>query len=119
MKQWPASAGRPDGRRPHKYHAQRCAHAEHWHDSLVERARCFVLELREAAGQITDLERQPAYPLVVNGVSVGTYCADFCYREGGALVVEDVKSIPTRTPVYRLKRRLVKALYGIDVREVM
>jgi hypothetical protein len=41
------------------------------------------------------------------------------YLEGGGRVVEDVKSpVTRRLPVYRLKRRLLAALYGIVIREV-
>lgn len=69
------------------------------------------------SGLIADLELQPRYPLVVNGVEIGEYIADFRYRNctTGAVVVEDVKGV--RTPVYLLKRKLVKALYGIDILE--
>lgn len=44
--------------------------------------------------------------------------ADFSYHENGILVVEDVKSKATKTPLYQLKKKLVKALYGIDVKEI-
>jgi hypothetical protein len=33
-------------------------------------------------------------------------------------VVVDVKSKPTRTAVYRLKRKLMIALHGIEIEEV-
>jgi hypothetical protein len=69
----------------------------------------------EKAGEIHCLELQPRYPLIVNGEKVGTYVADFRYFEGDTLRVEDVKGI--LTPVYRLKKKLVKALYQIDILE--
>jgi len=83
--------------------------------SKAEAARYRVLKAREDAGEIEGLELQPRFPLVVNGERVGVYVADFRYREKSEMVTEDVKGI--RTPVYRLKKRLVKALYGIDIRE--
>lgn len=52
---------------------------------------------------------------------MGAYVGDFSWRGPAPLaelVVEDVKSPATRTPVYRLKRKLVKAIHGIDVQEV-
>ena len=57
---------------------------------------------------------------VVNGEKVGTYVSDFSYREcsDGRRVVEDVKSAPTRTSLFRMKRKLMKALYGIEIVEV-
>lgn len=89
--------------------------------SRAEARRYGVLRLLEAAGEIADLELQPSFELVVNGVKVATYRADFRYRDvaTGETVVEDVKGgRATVTPVYRLKRRLVLALYGIEIKEV-
>jgi len=34
------------------------------------------------------------------------------------VVVEDVKSKATKTAVYQLKKKLVKALYGVEIVEV-
>lgn len=83
--------------------------------SKREAARYGALRLLEQAGEIEALELQPRYPLVVAGEEIGTYVGDFRYRERGELVLEDVKGV--RTPVYRLKARLVKALYGVEIRE--
>lgn len=58
------------------------------------------------------------------------YRADFTYMKARddpwgeyngsfwALVVEDVKSRPTRTKEYLLKRKLLKDKLGIDINEV-
>lgn len=89
-------------------------------DSKREGDRYRVLRLLEQAGEISGLECQTRFPLVVHGQDCGAYISDFTYltREGER-VIEDVKSAATRKlPVYRLKRRLVWALYGLDVREV-
>lgn len=86
-------------------------------DSKAEARRYQELKLMQAAGEITDLEAHPCYPLIVNGVKVGSYEADFRYvTQGGETVIEDVKGV--RTDTYRLKKRLVEALYGIKVVEV-
>lgn len=85
--------------------------------SRAEANRYGELKMLARAGEITDLELQPRFPLVVNGVKVGTYVADFRYRDrGGATVTEDVKGV--RTAVYRIKARLVTALYGFEIAEV-
>ena len=91
-------------------------------DSIVfaskrEAERYQNLCLLEKAGEISDLSCQPRFPLVVQGMKVCTYVADFEYREkdNPVLVVEDVKGHKTRE--YVLKKKLMKALYGIDVRE--
>lgn len=87
--------------------------------SQKEAARCEQLKLLECSGLIRNLELQPKFPLIVNGVKVCTYIADAAYFENNARVVEDVKSKPTKTPVYRLKRKLLLALNpGMDHREV-
>lgn len=89
------------------------------HDSTKEFRRWQVLELRQRAGEIRSLRRQVPYALVVNGVLVCTYIADFDYIEGEAPITEDVKSEPTRKlAAYRIKRKLFAALYGRDIREV-
>jgi hypothetical protein len=69
-------------------------------------------------GEIADLELQPRYPLIVNGEKVATYVADFRYRvvATGSTVVEDVKGV--RTPVYRMKKKLIRALYGVEIVEI-
>jgi hypothetical protein len=73
-------------------------------------------------GEIDKLECQPRYPITVAGVTCGVYVGDFRYIENGELVVVDVKGGAggkgTMTPLARLKIKLVKALYGIDVRIV-
>jgi hypothetical protein len=46
------------------------------------------------------------------------YTADFSYRFGGKLVVEDVKSGPTRTKEYLRNRKMMRSKYGIDIQEV-
>jgi hypothetical protein len=89
--------------------------------SKAEARRYQELSLMESGGLIRELELQPAYEFVVNGVKVGTYRADFRYwdNERNVSVVEDVKGgNATKTPVYRLKVKLLKAIYGIDVMEI-
>ena len=83
--------------------------------SKREKNRWVILRLMERAGQISDLQRQVSYPVVVNGQKVCRYVADFVYVESGRTVVEDCKGV--RTPIYNLKKRLVKAVHGIDILE--
>lgn len=88
--------------------------------SKAEARRYGELLLLQKAGEIAALELQPKFVLTVNGVKVCKYFGDFAYvAVNGARVVEDVKSAATRTnPVYRLKKKLLKACEGIDIREV-
>lgn len=83
--------------------------------SKKEAKRYVELRLLERAGRIAGLELQPVYVLMVNGVKVCSYVADFRYREGGSLVVEDVKGFRTRE--YKLKKKLLLATHGIAILE--
>ncbi len=88
-------------------------------DSKKELSRYLDLREEQRAGNITALKRQWTFPLVVNGVEVCVYVADFVYDRDNVAVVEDVKSAATRKiPVYRLKVKLMLAVLGIKVREV-
>ena len=86
-------------------------------DSKKEAKRYLELKILEKAGAIKDLRRQVPYVLI-NKSRYGRaikYVADFVYYEYGKLVVEDVKGV--RTPVYKLKKRLMAERFGIEVKE--
>ncbi len=89
--------------------------------SKGEAARWQELKLLEHQGLIIELDRQVPYALSVRGVDLGSYIADFTYREvleGGKVlhfVVEDFKGF--RTAEYKLKAKLMQALYNITIRE--
>jgi hypothetical protein len=104
-------------KKPSKYRNEKVTVDGHRFDSRAEGARYWDLRQLERAGEISDLELQPVYPLLVNGVKVGVYRADFRYLDhhGNNVVVEDVKGMPTA--VYRLKKRMILAQYGIEIRE--
>jgi uncharacterized protein DUF1064 len=85
--------------------------------SAGEMRRYLDLRLLEHGRAISGLERQPVYDLVVNGQLICRYVGDFRYIENGQVVVEDWKSKPTRTPIYRVKRKLMLACHGIEIRE--
>jgi hypothetical protein len=86
-------------------------------DSAREARRWCELQTLERAGEIRELRRQVEYPIEVNGVRVCYYVADFVYRTpDGKTVVEDAKGL--RTPVYALKCKLMRAAYGVEIKEV-
>lgn len=82
--------------------------------SKAERGRWMDLRLMEKAGEIKELQRQIRYPLEVNGMHICDYIADMVYEKNG-LVVEDVKGY--RTEIYRLKKKLMLACHGIEIKE--
>lgn len=87
-------------------------------DSKGEAMRYLELKAMEEAGLIHELRLQVRFPLVIHG-DYGSvereYRADFVYVEDGIRVVEDFKGHKTRE--YLLKRDLMKALHGIEIRE--
>lgn len=109
-----------------KYRAQpTMSHGIRFH-SKREAARYAELLLLEKAGEISDLTLQPAFDLKVVGgfvkdiiTTIGKYSADFRYFDysSNTWVIEDVKSPPTKTPIYRWKVKHLKAQYGIEVKE--
>ena len=99
-------------------------------DSKKEANRYMELKLLEKAGEITDLKRQVRYELIPRqaGPHKGEYkpgkvieqscyyVADFVYKEGENIVVEDTKGM--RTKDYVIKRKLMLHRYGIRIKEV-
>ena len=115
-------------------------------DSKREYLRYVDLKLLLKAGEITDLEVHPKYPITIGGIDIMvssnqhnkwdrhlTYEADFTYFEWTEIrqwsvhgtatgtkaerVIEDVKmQSGHRTGVYKLKRALMRAM-GHNIRE--
>ena len=96
-------------------------------DSRHEANRYIELRYMERAHLIKNLQLQR--PFVLLGTQKDTdgkvlerpvkYIADFVYTDqDGKTVVEDAKSEATRTDVYKIKRKLMLAIYGIQIKEV-
>lgn len=86
-------------------------------DSKREAARYQELRLLERAGEISNLRLQVPYILIDKskyGRSI-KYIADFVYNDPSGLIVEDAKGM--KTPVYRLKKRMMAEKYGIKIKE--
>ena len=86
-------------------------------DSGKEAYRHSTLKILERAGEVMNIRRQVDYPLKWNGILITIYRADFVYTDviSGKEIVEDVKGARTRE--YIMKKRMMKACYGIDVYE--
>ena len=80
-------------------------------DSKKEAARYSDLKLLETAHHIMHLETQPRFPLMINCKRVATYIGDFKYwsPSENERIIEDVKSEATKTPLYRLKKKILEA----------
>ncbi|WP_139975821.1 DUF1064 domain-containing protein [Ochrobactrum sp. CGA5] len=88
-------------------------------DSKAEARFYAELKQREKAGEVGGVELQrPFVILGPKGELITTYRADFAFWdfEEDRFRVIDVKGV--ETPVFRLKRKLVKSFLGIDVEVV-
>tara|TARA_R100000808_G_scaffold21668_1_gene46833 strand:+ start:382 stop:717 length:336 start_codon:yes stop_codon:yes gene_type:complete len=95
-------------------------------DSKKEAAYYKQLKVMEAGGFAKDIRLQPKFDCVVNGKKICTYRADFEYLAAdpvdpikGELNVRrivDVKGY--KTPIYKLKKKLVEAIHNVDIIEV-
>ena len=87
--------------------------------SKREGERYLFLRSEQLAGRISDLRCQMAFELIpaIGKNRPTTYIADFVYKDkNGRLVVEDAKGV--KTEVYRIKKKLMRYRYGIEVQEV-
>ena len=88
--------------------------------SKKEAFRYTALKMMERQGLIQDLICQPRIPLEVNGKIIGHYVGDFKYWDGEKFVLEDVKSPATKTPLYKLKKKILETYDPpINIIEIM
>lgn len=98
-----------------KYNAKKTTVDGIQFDSKKEAKRYVVLAKLEQVGLISNLVLQPRFDLIINGLKCGFYKADFEYIKQSVRIVEDVKGM--KTPIYNLKKKLVKAIHGVDILE--
>lgn len=85
-------------------------------DSKLEASVYVTLKKQEEAGLIRDLRCQVPFTLEIHGHLICKYIADFTFVDiEGGRVVADAKGVRTRE--YQLKRKLMKAIHGIDIKE--
>ena len=103
-----------------KYHAQKVTVHGETFDSKKEAARWQDLQILQRAGLIEQLKRQVRFEIIpkVGKFRAKYYIADFTYLCNGHLVVEDVKSSATKTPVYQLKKHLMYLVHKVEIKEV-
>lgn len=101
-----------------KYKAQKTIIDGIEFDSKKEAKRYIELRYLEKIGQIRNLQRQVPFLLqegFVNNkgkkIREINYIADFCYTQDGVKIVEDVKSPATKTPVYKIKKKMFEYRY--------
>ena len=74
------------------------------------------LKLMQRAGEVIYFRPQPKFKIDIEGFHICNYFADFeVMLKSGIVEFWDVKGV--LTPVYKLKKKLVKAIYNIDIVE--
>lgn len=89
-------------------------------DSIREAKAYADLKMRELAGRVRKIERQVRFNIPVKEKIVCFYRADFVFEEYEhgvwKVVIADAKGFAT--PVYKLKKKLMLAALGIEIREL-
>ena len=123
-----------------KYHSKKVKTAEGMiFDSKKEYKRFCELQIMEASGLISNLQRQVKYVLIPaqrepdtvgkrGGIKQGnlierecSYIADFCYQlPTGETIVEDVKGYKGggAYSVFKIKKKLMLHVHNIKIKEV-
>lgn len=111
--------------RPTKYRSVKVTIDGHEFASKAEGRRYLELKALQAAGEISGLELQPAFPIEIDGKPLRIRSSrgigrqvkpimDFAYTtKAGVRVVEDRKGFDN--PLSRLKRALVEHCFGIKI----
>ena len=124
-------------RRHNKYHNSAVIVDGISFQSRKEARRWRELKIMESAGMIHGLTRQKKYVLIpaqrepdtvgkrggkIKGKLIERECAYYAdytyYDKDGREVVEDVKSPATRTEQYKIKKKLMLYVHGIQIVEV-
>lgn len=85
--------------------------------STKELKRYNDLLVMQELGEISDLEPQKIFNFKLNGIKITSYRCDFAYKDAnGNEVIEDVKgSMRSLTREFKIKSKMMKAFYNIDV----
>lgn len=106
-------------------HCPECGSQEiQYFASKKELQRWAHLRLGVRAGLYSHLRVQPEFPIVINGMKICTYRADFQYTDlqQKKMIVEDVKGSANPKhldPVFKLKMKMVRAVYGLEIKIVV
>lgn len=104
-----------------KYNNQKTIYNGFKYDSKKEAEHAKLLDLmqraKDPAQRVISIKRQVPYVININGVKICTYYADFLVQYGnGKREVQDVKGY--KTDVYKLKKKLVEAIYKVKIIEI-
>lgn len=100
-----------------KYGNKKTVYNGRLYDSKKEAGRAQELDILVRVGEVISWSPQPVFRIEHRGVNICKYIADFMVEYAdGRIEYEDVKGF--RTAIYRLKKKLVKAFYSVDIKEI-
>lgn len=105
--------------RKNKYNARKTEYNGCTYDSKKEAGYAKKLDLLKMANgkdKVLSIERQVPYEMIVNDIKICTYRLDFKVTYPDRVEHVDVKGMITA--IYKLKKKLMKALHDIDIIEV-
>ena len=107
-----------------KFNAKKCEYKGIKFDSLKERDYYIQLELQKKAtdhkDRVVDIELQPIFDVIVNNKKICKYKADFVVIYADLRIEYiDVKGLKKGSAyqLFKLKKKLVEALYNIEIIE--
>lgn len=108
-----------------KFHAQKIEIGGEVFDSKKEYRYFSELEMLKKAkdekSRVVSIERQVRYDIIVNEKKIGFYKLDFKvkYADGHYRFI-DIKGLKKGSAyqIFRLKKKLVEAIYGIKIEEI-
>lgn len=82
--------------------------------------RLCLLKKATRIDKVLNIELQPRYDIIVNKIKIGFYKADFKVTYPNRVEIVDVKGLKKGSAyqLFRLKKKLVEALYNIKIIEV-
>lgn len=108
-----------------KYRAIKTTFNGHQYDSKHEAAIAEQLYLlmheKDPADRILSITPHPeTYQLIVNGIKISSYTPDFRveYESGRVDIIDAKSSITKKKNDYVMRKKLMKALYDIDIIEM-
>lgn len=100
-----------------KYRNSRCEWKGIKFDSKWERDYYQILAVRKKEGRIKDFQLHVNFPIEVEGQKICKMNIDFVIENNnGTISYEDTKSPATVTPMFKLKAKLFKAIYGHEIK---
>ncbi len=111
-------AGIRTSRSKSKYRNKRTANGDGTFSDSKKEARidADMMSLKKNR-DVVRVERKERFPIVLNGIKICVYEADWTvYYKNGTKEVFDAKGV--LTPVYKLKKKLMRALFNIEIKEL-